>query len=234
MKWVKSGPKRPMPEIPDQARKMLQRVGLTLVVFGLLDISLMIYCLARAAIPTLWLLQYLRRHLGYLSLARPSVVREIDYIGPLVSTLRHSALLCSSCRSSFPAGSWHAWSCACTRSRSLPALWRPSLPIEGVVAFLISVLSGTPSGTGVGDLCHHGIFSGPVLGRAPLRRSAGRRNQHLLDRSFSMAMSRGPSHSQRRRRRRRRRPGYHYFVTRLSSTGDEGRCRGAGVRRSMD
>ena len=53
MKWVKSGPKRPMPEIPDQARKILQRVGLTLVVFGLLDISLMIYCLARAAIPTL-------------------------------------------------------------------------------------------------------------------------------------------------------------------------------------
>ena len=46
MKLVKSRPKRWSLEIPDEARKILHHVGLALFAFGLLDIGVMIYCLA--------------------------------------------------------------------------------------------------------------------------------------------------------------------------------------------
>jgi hypothetical protein len=48
MKLVKSRPKRRPLEIPDEARRILHRVGLALFAFGLLDIAVMIYCLANA------------------------------------------------------------------------------------------------------------------------------------------------------------------------------------------
>ena len=37
-----------MPEIPDEARRILDRVGLALIVFGLLDMGVMIYCIVNS------------------------------------------------------------------------------------------------------------------------------------------------------------------------------------------
>jgi hypothetical protein len=45
MKLVKSRPNRRPIEIPDEARRILQRVGLALFAFGLFDIGVMIYCI---------------------------------------------------------------------------------------------------------------------------------------------------------------------------------------------
>jgi len=45
MELLKWRPNRPQPVISDEVRQILHRVGLALIVFGLLDIGLMIYCI---------------------------------------------------------------------------------------------------------------------------------------------------------------------------------------------
>jgi hypothetical protein len=45
MELLKWRPNRPQPVISDEVRQILHRVGLALIIFGLLDIGLMIYCI---------------------------------------------------------------------------------------------------------------------------------------------------------------------------------------------
>lgn len=101
MKLVKSRPKRRPLEIPDEARRILHRVGLALFAFGLLDIGVMIYCLANAvsysssfnifaAISGIylwrghpWYVKWVTRAAGFYAAAFCTLVLVVPFIFPM-------------------------------------------------------------------------------------------------------------------------------------------------------
>lgn len=210
MKWVKSGPKRPMPEIPDQARKILQRVGLTLVVFGLLDISLMIYCLAHGHSYSSSFNIFAVISGTYLWRGHPWYVKWVTR-----------------------ATGFYA-SAFCTFVLVLPFIFPPDLgtlelrlhPFEviagtlatmGVVAFLIWVYRELRRGPvleiyAATEYSPGPFWAAPLCGAA-LAVGIGVFFIYLMYGNEQRAVALATA---------KMGPGYHYFVTRLSSTGDQG------------
>jgi hypothetical protein len=100
-KLVKSRPKRRPLEIPGEARRILHRVGLSLFAFGLLDIGMMIYCLANdvrysssfnifAVICGIylwrghpWYVKWVTRAAGFYAAAFCTVVLVVPFIIPM-------------------------------------------------------------------------------------------------------------------------------------------------------
>lgn len=101
MKLAKSRPNRSELRIPDEARTTLHRVGLALLIFGLLDIGVMIYCLVNgvgysssfnifAVISGIylwrghpWYVKWVTRAAGFYAAAFCTLILVVPFIFPI-------------------------------------------------------------------------------------------------------------------------------------------------------
>jgi hypothetical protein len=209
MELVKSRPKRLL-EIPDEARKILHRVGLALFAFGLLDIGVMIYCLANevsysssfnifAVISGIylwrghpWYVKWVTRAAGFYAAAFCTMV----FIAPFIFPMDLGALE--------------------FRLHPAAAIVGAMVTI-GVVMFLIWVYRELRQAPVLGTYTAAGYSPGtfwaaPLCGTT-LALGIGVLFVFLMHEDGQKAIALATAKTG---------PGYHYFVTNLSSTGNQG------------
>jgi hypothetical protein len=210
MKLLKSRPNRRPVEIPDEARKILHRVGLALFAFGLFDIGVMIYCLTNgvgysssfnifAVISGIylwrghpWYVKWVTRAAGFYAAAFSTMFLIVPFILPVDLGLLELRL--------HPGG-----------------VILGAFATVGVVVFMIWVYRELRQAPVLAPYTAAGYSPGPFWA-APL---CGTTLAFGIGVSFVFFMH-GDEQRAIALATAKTGPGYHYFVTRISSTGNQG------------
>jgi hypothetical protein len=208
---VKSRPERRPVEIPDEAQRILHRVGLALFAFGLLDVGVMIYCLANdvsysssfnifAVISGIylwrghpWYVKWVTRAAGFYAAAFCTFVLVVPFIFPMdlgaLELRLHPAEAVLSVVVTIGVVMFLLW--VYWKLRQAPVLGTYTAAGYSPGPFWAAPLCGTTVALGIGVLfvfLMHGDVQQRVIALATAKTGSG----------------------------------YHYFVTDLSITGNQG------------
>jgi hypothetical protein len=208
LKWRSN---RPQPVISDEVRQILHRVGLALIIFGLLDIGLMIYCIVNgvsysssfnifAVISGIylwrghpWYVKWVTRAAGFYAAAFCAMVPMAPFLFPMdlgVLELRlHPAGVIVGTVATIGVVVFLVW--VYRELHQAPVLAAYTVAGYSPVRFWVAPLCGAMLALGAGVLflvLMHGDAERTAIRLATVKTG----------------------------------PGYHYFVTRLSYAGDRG------------